>query len=50
MRRGETTGRRLGDEGLVRRIGALLGRDLVPKKPGRKAKTASSERKRRDEK
>jgi hypothetical protein len=49
MRRGETTGRPLGDAGFVRRVGTLLGGDLVPKKPGRKAKTASSERV-RDEK
>ena len=36
--RHERTGRPLGDEGFVQRLSKLLGRDLVPKKPGRKAK------------
>jgi len=38
MRRGENTGRPLGDEGFVKTVGKLLGRDLLPKMPGRKAK------------
>ncbi len=38
MRRGENTGRPLGDEGFVKTVGKLLGRDLLPKRPGRKAK------------
>ncbi len=36
MLRRENTGRPLGDEGFVDRIGALLGRDLLPKKRGPK--------------
>ena len=38
MRRGENTGRLLGNEGFVKIVGKLLGRDLLPKRPGRKAK------------
>jgi len=34
MRRRERTGRPLGDEPFLKRIGKLLGRDLVPKRPG----------------
>ncbi len=34
FRRHENTGRPLGGEAFVRRIGELLGRDLVQKKPG----------------
>jgi hypothetical protein len=33
LRRHERTGRPLGDESFLRRIGRLLGRDLLPKKP-----------------
>ena len=36
LRRGETTGRRIGDAGFLASIGRLLGRDLMPKKRGRK--------------
>ncbi len=38
FRRHESTGRPLGDKGFLERIGAILARDLVPKKPGRKPK------------
>jgi putative transposase len=34
LRRHESTGRPLGGSGFVDKIGALLGRDLAPKKPG----------------
>jgi hypothetical protein len=34
--RHERTGRPLGDEGFVRRVSKRIGRDLMPKKPGRK--------------
>ena len=37
--RHERTGRPLGDERFVQRLSKLLGRDLMPKKPGRKAKS-----------
>ena len=36
MRQRENTGRPLGDEPFVKRIGLLLARDLLPKKPGPK--------------
>ena len=36
MRQRENTGRPLGDESFVKRVGALLRRDLLPKKRGRK--------------
>jgi len=36
MRQRENTGRPLGDKTFVRRLGALLGRDLLPKKRGPK--------------
>ena len=36
MRRHERTGRPLGSETFVERVGVLLGRDLTRKKPGRK--------------
>jgi putative transposase len=36
--RHERTGRPLGDEGFVQRVSKLVGRDLMPKKPGRKRK------------
>ena len=36
MRGRETTGRPLGGEGFLNRVGALLGRDLPPKKRGPK--------------
>jgi len=38
LRRRESTGRPLGDKSFVKKIAALLGRDLTPKKPGRKPK------------
>ena len=34
MRRLENTGRPLGDRAFLERLGGLLGRDLLPKKPG----------------
>ena len=34
MRRYENTGRPLGDDSFIRRIGTLLGRDLIPRKGG----------------
>ena len=37
-RRPESTGRPLGDKTFLAKIGALLGRDVVPKNPGRKRK------------
>ncbi len=43
MQQAENTGRPLGEERFVRHISALLGRDLVPKKAGRKPKTASAD-------
>ena len=36
MRQRENTGRPLGDKPFVKRIGLLLGRDLLPKKRGPK--------------
>jgi len=36
LRRLENTGRPLGEPGFVERLSVLLGRDLVPKKPGPK--------------
>jgi len=36
MSRGENTGRPLGDEGFVKTVGKFPGRDLLPKRPGRK--------------
>ena len=39
LRRHESTGRPLGDESFVKRVGALLRRDLLPKKRGPKGKT-----------
>jgi putative transposase len=38
MQSRESTGRPLGDEGFVKTVGKLLGRDLLPKRPGRKPK------------
>ena len=38
MRRHENTGRPLGDEGFVKTVGKLVGRDLLPGKPGRPRK------------
>ena len=38
LRRHESTGRALGDRGFVEQVSAATGRDLVPKKPGRKRK------------
>ena len=38
LRRRASTGRPLGDEAFVKKIAALLGRDLTPNKPGRKPK------------
>jgi putative transposase len=38
LRRGETTGRPIGDDGFLATIGRLVGRDLTPKKRGRKPK------------
>ena len=37
LRRHESTGRPLGDQAFLKKIGQLLGRDLVPRKPGPKA-------------
>ena len=34
LRRRESTGRPLGDESFLRKIGRVIGRDLVPRKPG----------------
>ncbi len=34
LRQLENTGRPLGKEAFIRKIGELLGRDLIPKKPG----------------
>jgi putative transposase len=41
MRQTESTGRPLGDESFVRRIGQLLGRDLTRQKPGPKPRKAN---------
>ena len=41
MRQLENTGRPLGDRGFVERLSRVLGRDLVPKRPGPKAETES---------
>ena len=38
MRRHENTGRPLADSSFVKRVGALLGRSLLPEKPGPKRK------------
>jgi hypothetical protein len=38
LARHEATGRPLGELPFLERLTALLGRDLIPKKPGRKAK------------
>ena len=38
LRRHESTGRPLGEEDFVRKIGALVGRNLLRKKPGPKPK------------
>ena len=40
LRGRESTGRPLGDQAFLDKIGALLGRDLTLKKPGRKPKAA----------
>jgi len=37
MRQRDNTGRPLGDGNFVKRLGALLGRDLLPKKRGPRA-------------
>jgi hypothetical protein len=42
LRHGETTGRPIGDRPFVKTIGRILGRDLLPKKPGRKPKTQTN--------
>ena len=42
MRRHESTGRALGDLPFLRKLGRLLGRDLIPKKPGPVAKKTKS--------
>jgi len=46
MRRGETTGRPIADEGFPASIGRLRGRDLTPPQRGRRPKqlTLTSER------
>ena len=41
IRQTESTGRPLGDESFVRRIGQLLGRDLARQKPGPKPRKAN---------
>ena len=38
MRRHENTGRPLGDSSFVKRVGALVGRNLLLEKPGPKRK------------
>ena len=38
LRRHESTGRPLGDRSFQESLGVLLGRDLVPRRPGRKRK------------
>jgi putative transposase len=38
LHRHESTGRPLGDRSFVEQVSAAIGRDLVPKKPGRKPK------------
>ena len=45
LRRRESTGRPLGDESFVRKIGRLLGRDLLPKKRGPAPKKPKKKRK-----
>ena len=47
LRRRERTGRALGDEPFLRKIGRLLGRDLVPKKPGPPPKKPEKSKKKR---
>jgi len=37
----ENTGRPLGDRAFIERLGSVLGRDLVPKKPGSPKRTGS---------
>jgi putative transposase len=44
LRRRERTGRPLGDEPFLRKVGRLLGRDLLPKKPGPPPKEAKKKR------
>ncbi len=46
MHRAESTGRPPGDEGFVKTIGRILGRDLQPKKPAPKPKRRNQENKR----
>ena len=46
LRRRESTGRPLGDEPFLKRIGRLLGRDLVPKKPGPAPKNPAKKKRR----
>jgi hypothetical protein len=46
LRRRESSGRPLGDEPFLKRIGRLLGRDLVPKKPGPAPKTPAKKKRR----
>ena len=43
LRRREHTGRPLGDEPFVKKIGHLLGRELIPKKPGPAPKKTKNE-------
>ena len=45
MRRAENTGRPLGDEGFVKKVGGLLGRNLLPGKPGRPRKEGQASKK-----
>jgi len=42
----QTTGRPLGDEAFLKGIGRLLGRDLVPKKPGPAPKNPTKKKRR----
>jgi len=46
LRRRASSGRPLGDEPLLKRIGRLLGRDLVPKKPGPAPKNPAKKKRR----
>jgi putative transposase len=43
LRRGENTGRPLGEEPFLKRLGRLLGRNLLPGKGGRPKKSAQAE-------
>ena len=48
LRRNESTGRPLGDQVFLKKIGQLLGRELVPKKPGPKAAKQKNLKKRKE--